>query len=127
MAIEHDITRESFTQSKIFKNILLAGAHMAAFLNKATYEEYQGVSAKKLINEWNSACTEFVLDDTQQENSDNNELMEDIAEDLRKAKAMTVMLLHADFSILLPATLHDYFDELNSLITVAESQFECLQ
>ena len=127
MAIDNNITREDFTQSQIFKNILCAGMKMASFLNKDELNEKQKEPAKKLIKIWDNACKD-VADNIKKtwEEVQYNEIIEDITEYLAKAKAMTEMALEADLQKISAETLHGYFWELSSLIGTIELVFEGL-
>jgi hypothetical protein len=119
MAINNNITREDFTQSQIFKNILCAGMSMASFIDKAELGDAQKESAEKLVQSWRTACRDFANDDEKTwEEAQHNEIIEDVTEYLAKAKAMTEMALDADLEKISAETLHGYFWTLLSLINV---------
>ena len=125
----NDITCKPFTQSKIFKNILLAGMEMVAFLNKAEFDDSkQKESAKKIVKGWSKACSDFANDEEiKWQEICYNEIIEDIAEYLAKAKSMVEMALKAELDKISAATLQNYFEEISNLINTAETVFEDLQ
>jgi len=60
MANDYNITRESFTQSQIFKNILSVGSKMAAFLHQAGFVSDQETKvAADIVKNWRNICEEF--------------------------------------------------------------------
>ena len=126
MAINNNIPRDDFTQSQTFKNILLAGMKMASFLDKICVESGKKETSENLVQDWSSACKDFAIGDKTWEETQRNEIIDDVVEYLAKAKAMTEMALDADLGKISAETLHGYFWELSSLITVIESVFEDL-
>jgi hypothetical protein len=101
---------------------------MASFLGKADIPDEQKNLAGSLISDWNDACKAFAYDNEKAwEEARHKEIIDDIAENLAKAKAMTEMALEADLMKISADTLHGYFWELSSLISVAESVFDELE
>jgi hypothetical protein len=117
-----------FTQSQIFKNILRAGMDMASYLDNAELDNGQKESVKKLVKDWNDAYGNFVHDNKKTwEETQYNEIIEDVTEYLAKAKALTEMALQANLEKLSVEDLRSYFWELSSLLNVAKSVFEDLE
>ena len=129
MANNYNITRESFVQSQIFKNILSTGTKMVVFLQQAEFaDDQQAEIARKLIKVWSNTCEGFAdCEKTKWGAIRYAEIIEDITEFLAKAKALADMALKSNLSKVSVETLHDYFWALFSQIDTIESVFEDLR
>lgn len=129
MANDYNITRESFTQSQIFKNILSVGTKMAFFLHQARFVSDQETGATAdIVKNWRDICEKFTdYEEKEWEAIQYIENIEDITEYLVKAKALLDMALQSNLNDISTETLHSYFWELSSLINITEMVFKDLR
>lgn len=128
MTNNYNITRETFTQSQIFKNILSIGTKTTSFLQQAELSPSKQEEAATLIRDWSIACEQLAAyQEKDWQIIRHTEIVDDITEYLGKAKAMLDMVLNAKLDEISAETLHNYFWELLSLIDTIDSVFEDLR
>jgi len=129
MANNYNITRESFTQSQIFKNILSVGTKMASFLHQAKFvSDQETEAAADIVKNWRNIYEGFAdYEEKEWEAIRHAEIIEDIVEYLAKAKALADMALQSNLNDISAETLHGYFWELSSLINITEMVFNDLR
>ena len=128
MTNDYNITREAFTQSQIFKNILSIGTKMVSFLQQTEFSSNKQAEAASLIKDWNSAREQLAnYEGKDWQAIRYTEIVDDITEYLSKAKAMLDMVLNARLDEISAETLHNYLYELLSLIDTIDSVFEDLR
>jgi hypothetical protein len=128
MTNNYNITRETFTQSQIFKNILSIGAKTTSFLQQTEFSPNKQAEAANLIKDLEITCEQLaVYQEKDWQIIRHTEIVDDITEYISKAKAMLDMELNTKRDEISAETLHNYFWEILSLIDAIDSVFEDLR